>query len=259
MEQQLLVLGIVGSPRKNGRTNTLIDAALEGAAANEARTQKIYLVDYDIRAFTGQGGSAEAHTVCPAELSELCEEADAIVLGAPLYFGVINGLTKDFMDIVRIANANGKPALGFAIAGGSGKGLISGVQNIYHWFYHRQMRAIDPTPVSRFNMEAASVGLRESGNLLVDLSRHKRPFPGERNDDRWPGVLAYYATLNYFNSGPVDEFILLAQQLIGISTGDAAAQAQAELVQALALIEAGDRSAGARRAVRAYELLFFGG
>jgi multimeric flavodoxin WrbA len=257
--QQPFALGIVGSPRRNGRTNTLIDAALEGAASNEARIQKIYLVDYDVRAFTGSGGSAEAHTVCPAELSDLCEEADAIVLGAPVYFGDINGLAKDFMDIVRIANANGKPALGFAIAGGSGKGLISGVQSIYHWFYHRQMRAIDPTPVSRFNMEAASSSLRESGDRLVDLARHKRPFPGERNDDRWADVLAYYATLNYFNSGPVEEFVLLAQQLIGISTGDAAARAQAELIQALALIEAGDRSAGARHAVRAYELLYFTG
>jgi hypothetical protein len=34
------------------------------------------------------------------------------------------------MDSVRINNSNGKPALGFAIAGGSGKGLISGVQSI---------------------------------------------------------------------------------------------------------------------------------
>jgi len=259
MGQQPLVLGIVGSPRKNGRTNTLIDAALAGAASNEARTQKITLVDYDVRPFTGSGGSAEAHTVCPAELSELCEEADAIVLGAPVYFGDINGLAKDFMDTVRITNSNGKPALGFAIAGGSGKGLISGVQSIYHWFYHRQMRAIDPTPVSRFNMEAASSSLRESGDWLVDLAKHKRPFPGERSDDRWADVLAHYATLDYFNSGPVDEFILLAQQLINISTGDVAAQAQAELVQALALIEAGDRSACARHAVRAYELLYYSG
>ena len=237
-----------------------VEAAwFEGAAGNDARTQKIYLVDYDVRPFAGQGGSAEAHTACPPELSDLCEEADAIVLGAPVYFGDINGLTKDFMDTVRIANSNGKPALGFAIAGGSGKGLISGVQSIYHWFYHRQMRAIDPTPVSRFNMEAATSGLRESGDRLVDLAKHKRPFPGERSDDRWPSVLAYYATLNYFNSGPVEEFILLAQQLIGTSTGNAADQAQAELVQALALVEAGDRSRGARHAVRAYELLFFGG
>jgi len=259
MAQQPLVSGIVGSPRKNGRTNTLIDAALEGAAANGARTQKIYLVDYDVRPFKGAGGTAEAHTVCPAELSDLCEEADAIVLGAPVYFGDINGLTKDFMDTVRIANSNGKPALGFAIAGGSGKGLISGTQNVYHWFYHRQLRAIDPTPVSRFNMEAASATLRESAGLLVDMAKHIRPFAGAGREDRWADVLAHYATLNYFKSGPVDEFVLLAQQLIGISTGDAVAQAQAELVQALALIAAGDRSKGGQHAVRAYELLYFGG
>ena len=259
MGGQSFVLGIVGSPRKHGRTNTLIDAALEGAASNGARTQKIYLVDYDVKPFTGSGGSAEAHTICPTELSGLCEEADGIVLGAPVYFGDINGLAKDFLDTVRVANANGKPALGFAIAGGSGKGLISGVQSIYHWFYHRQMRAIDPTPVSRFNMEAAAVKLKESGDRLVDMAMHKRPFPGERNDDRWGSVLAHYATIQYFKSGPLEEFILLAQQLIAISTGDAVTQAQAELLQALALVEAGDRSEAAPHAVRAYELLYFTG
>jgi multimeric flavodoxin WrbA len=257
MEQQPLVLGIVGSPRKNGRTNMLIDAALEGAGSNGARTQKIYLADYEVRPFTGSGGSAEAHGFCPPELSEICEEADAIVLGAPVYYGDISGLTKDFMDTVRIGNSNGKPALGFAIAGGSGKGLISGVQNIYHWLYHRQMRAIDPTPVSRFNMDAALSSLRDSGDRLVDMARHKRPFPGQTTDDRWASVLAHYATLNYLRSGPVEEFVLLAQQLISVSTSDAAAQAQTELVQALALIQAGDRSRAAPHAVRAYELLYF--
>jgi multimeric flavodoxin WrbA len=256
MSSRPLILGIVGSPRKDGRTDELISAALEGAATNDARTRKIHLVDCGVLPFTGSGGSLEAHAVCPAELSESCEEADAIVLGAPVYFGDINGLTKDFMDTVRIGNSNGKPALGCAIAGGSGKGLISGVQSVYHWFYHRQMRAVDPTPVSRFNMEAALVSLRESGDRLVDMARHIRPFVGEGREGRWADVLSHYATLQYFNSGPVEEFVLLAQQLIGGSTGEVAARAQAELVQALALIEAGDRSQGARHAVKAYELLY---
>ena len=35
----MLILGIVGSPRKEGRTNTLLDAALKGAAQGGAETQ----------------------------------------------------------------------------------------------------------------------------------------------------------------------------------------------------------------------------
>jgi NAD(P)H-dependent FMN reductase len=248
----MFVLGIVGSPRRKGRTNALIGAALEGAASNGARTQKVYLIDYDIKPLMDAEGRP-----CPRSISELCEEADALVVGAPVYYGDINGLTKDFMDSVRIDNSNGKPALGFAIAGGSGKGLISGVQSIYHWFYHRQMRAIDPTPVSRFNMQGAMASLKGSAAKLVDMAQDVRPFPGARRDDRWADVLAYYATLPYFDRDPVDEFLMLAEQLIGTSTGSEAAQAQAALDRALALIQDGRRGEAGRHAVAAYELLYY--
>jgi multimeric flavodoxin WrbA len=255
----MLVLGIVGSPRKNGRTNALIDASLAGAASAGAQTQKIYLVDSNVRPFTGGGGTADANTYCPQELSVLCEQADALVVGAPVYYGDINGLTKDWMDSVRIANSNGKPALGFAIAGGSGKGLISGVQSIYHWFYHRQVRAIDPTPVSRFNMQAAMGSLQAGGARLVDMAGHLEPFPGAGREDRWAAVLAYYATLPYFDQDPVDEFLMLAEQLIGISNEppEKVAQAQAELDQALALAASGKRSEAGPHAVQAYEMLYY--
>jgi NAD(P)H-dependent FMN reductase len=248
----MFVLGIVGSPRRNGRTNALIDAALEGAASNGAHTHKIYLIDYEIKPLFDAEGRPS-----PKALSELCEEADALVVGAPVYYGDINGLTKDFMDSVRINNSNGKPALGFAIAGGSGKGLISGVQSIYHWFYHRQVRAIDPTPVSRFNMQEAMASLEASAGKLVDMAKDVRPFPGARRDDRWADVLAYYATLPFFDKDPVDEFLMLAEQLIRISTGNKAGQAQAELDRALALVREGRRSEAGRHAVAAYELLYF--
>jgi multimeric flavodoxin WrbA len=208
--EHMVILGIVGSPRRDGRTNRLVEAALEGAKSKGADIRKIYLIDYEIKAFTGSGGSREAYRYCSEELSALCEEADAIVLGAPVYWGDINGLTKDFMDTVRIANSSGKPALGTAIAGGSGKGLLSGVQSIYHFFYHKQMRAIDPTPVSRFNLDEAVEQLKESGGELVALVKDGKPFPGEAWDDRWPEVLAYYTSLDYLDCDPLDEFIMLA-------------------------------------------------
>jgi NAD(P)H-dependent FMN reductase len=251
------VLGIVGSPRKNGRTNRLIDAALGGAAAAGAETIKVYLGDYDIRPFLGSGGSGEAFAAGPQALSELCGEADAIVLGAPVYWGDINGLTKDFMDTVRTPGENGKPALGTAIAGGSGKGLLSGVQSLYHFFYHRQMRAIDPTPVSRFNMAAALAGLEVSGARLVEMAADPRPFPGEPRDARWGAVLAHYATLPYLDRGPLDEFLMLAEQLIAVSEGEGVPEAQAELDRALALVGEGRLAEAAPHAFRAYQLLYY--
>lgn len=255
----MLIVGIVGSPRKGGRTNALVGAVLEGAATRGAETHVAYLADYEVRPFLGQGGSAEAQRACPEALSSLCEEAEALVIGAPVYFGDINGLTKDFMDTVRIRNSNGKPAAGVAIAGGSGKGLLSGLQNVYHFLYHRQFRAIDPTPVSRFNLQEALASLKQTGARLVEMAAHIEPFPGERRDDRWAGVLAHYATLPYLDQGPLDEFVMLARQLIAISEGAVAAQAQAALDQALLLIEQGQNGEAARHAVHAYELLYFSG
>jgi len=254
----MTVLGIVGSPRKNGRTNALIDAALEGAG-RVTDVLKIYLVDYDIRAFNAAGGSEEGVRFCPRELSDLCGDSSAMVIGAPVYWGDFNGLTKDFMDSVHIGGANGKPGLGFAIAGGSGKGLLSGVQSIYHFFYHKQMRAIEPTPVSRFNMQSALASLVESGERLARMASSISPFEGSNRDDAWPEVVAHYATLPYLNCDPVDEFLMLAEQLVASASGEKAEAAGAELLEAWACYRAGDRANAGRHAVRSYLLLYYPG
>ena len=252
-----MILGIVGSPRKNGRTNTLVDAALKGVESSSVEARKIYLVDYDISSFKGLGGAEKAYQSCPEELSILCDESDAIILGAPVYWGDINGLTKDFMDTVKIPNSNGKPAIGIAIAGGSGKGLLSGVQSIYHFFYHKQMRGINPTPVSRFNLQETLEELAVSGAKLADLSKDKFSFSGKTSDNKWPEVLAHYANLNYLKCDPVDEFLMLAEQLVKISKGNIVEKAKAELDEARSLIADGKREEASRHAVRSYQTLYF--
>ncbi|MFO7696607.1 MAG: flavodoxin family protein [Anaerolineae bacterium] len=252
----MLVLGIVGSPRRTGRTAALVGAALQGAAAQGADTQKIYLMDFDIRPFGGQGGADEGPRFVTPELGRLCTQADALVVGAPVYFGEINGLTKDFMDSVRIPNENGKPALGIAIAGGSGKGLYSGVQSIYHWFYHRQMRAIDPTPATRFTLDETLAGLEISGARLAQAAEHIEPFPGAGREDRWAELVAYYAGLPYLNCDMVDEFLTLAEQLVHTNREHSAwEQAYQELHVARELAVRGERADAGRHAVYAYDLL----
>jgi multimeric flavodoxin WrbA len=251
------VLGIVGSPRKDGRSNQLVDAALKGVSSKDFGVKKIYLVDYEVKSYTGTGDDVEVYTFCPEELSNICEEADAIILGAPVYWGDINGLTKDFMDTVRISDSNGKPALGIAIAGNTGKGLLSGIQTIYHYFYHKQMRGIDPTPVSRFNFQEALAQLEKSGSKLAELSKMRTPFPGESRDERWSEVLAYYANLDYLTCDPVDEFLMLVEQLIKISKGNEVKDAKYKLNKAYDLISKGKRSEAARHTVEAYQILYY--
>lgn len=240
-----MILGIVGSPRKGRLTDQLVTRALEGAKSVGVETRKIYLVDYDIK-FHMEGRKG-----CPEELSELCEEADAIVVGAPVYFGDINGLTKDFMDTVRISNANGKYALGIAIAGGTGKGLCSGIQSIYHFFYHRQLRGVDPTPVSRFNFEKALKNLYQSGKKLAGLSMENKPFNDLR--DR----IEYYEEFGYMNYTFLDEIVLLAEQLIETSKEEDLSKAKKEYETAKSLIREGERIKAVKHAVKAYDILYF--
>lgn len=238
-----MIVGIVGSPRKNGLTNQLVNAALEGAKLENVEVKKVYLIDFDIKPYTGVRN-------CPEELSKLCEDADAIVLGSPIYWGNISGLITSFMDNVRISNASGKPSLGISIAGGSGKGLISGIQSIYQFFYHKDMKGIDPTPVSRFNLDEATKGLLTSGRKLANLSKDWKPFRDLAE------VAQYYQSIPFFDSDILDEFMLLNTQLFKVSKSDRIEYAKTEYEKAKVLIQSGDRAAAAPHAVNVYEALY---
>ena len=240
-----MILGIVGSPRKEGLTNQLVTRALEGAKSAGLETKKVHLADFQVPFY-----SEEAK--CPQELSRMCEEASALVIGAPVYWGDINGLSKDFMDIVSISNANGKYGLGISIAGGTGKGLCLAVQSIYSFFYHRQIRGIDPTPVSRFNFEKALKELYVSGKRLAELSQKTKPF-----QDLWDRI-EHYEKFPHLKHTFLDEILLLAEQLIHISPNKPAlAKARQEYEIAKSLIGEGKRIESAKHAVKAYDILYF--
>ena len=156
------------------------------------------------------------------------------------------------MDTVRISNANGKYGLGISVAGGTGKGLCLAVQSIYSFFYHRQIRGIDPTPVSRFNFQKARARLYASGQKLAKLSKDKKPF--ENLSDR----IEHYEKLDYLNHTFLDEILLLTEQLMGISKNKPAlARARKEYEIARSLINQGKRTEAAKHTVKAYNILYF--
>ena len=240
-----MIVGIVGSPRKNGLTSQLVEAALDGAKLENVEVQKVYLADFNVEPYIGTRES------CPEDLNKLCEDADALILGSPVYWGDVSGLTKSFMETVRISDSDGKPALGISIAGGTGKGLLSGIQTIYHFFYHKRMRGIDPTPVSRFNLQETMSGLLASGRQLALLSRNKQPFHNLSD------VTEHYQSLPFLNSDILDEFMILVMQLLNVSKSNQIENAKEQYEQATKLIQSGDRVRAVSHAVKAYETLFF--
>ncbi len=240
-----MILGIVGSPRKGKVTDQLITKCLEGVEKAGSEAKKVYLTDYPLQSWSEK-------TKLPEELDQLWVEAEGYIIGAPVYWGSISGLAKDFMDTAKITDVNGKYGLGIAVAGGTGRGLCSGIQTIYRFFYHRKIRAVYPTPVSRFNLQGILSTIDDTSRRVAELSRKKNPFEGDQ--DR----MEYYENLQYLNYTYLDEMLLLADQLIEISQDNPKlSNAKQEYDSAISLIGQGKRKDAIKPAVNAYNMLYF--
>ncbi len=96
------ILGIVGSPRKNGNTDILVDNVLLGVDKNNFTTDKIYLCDMNFKGCIACEGCAKTNKcIIKDDMEQLynkIDSADAIVLGSPTYFYNVSSLTKMFLD-----------------------------------------------------------------------------------------------------------------------------------------------------------------
>jgi len=101
---QMRVLGVVGSPRKNGNTETLVDEVLRGAKEAGATVEKIFLNDLDIKPCQSTCDEhCKAHGNCKIadDMSNLYDKlygSDAIVLGTPVYWWGPSAQMKAFID-----------------------------------------------------------------------------------------------------------------------------------------------------------------
>lgn len=101
------VIAINGSPRKNWNTATLLEKALEGAASEGAETELIHLYDLDFKGCIScfacklKGGKSFGKCAVKDELTpvlERLENADAVILGSPIYLGNFTGEMRSFME-----------------------------------------------------------------------------------------------------------------------------------------------------------------
>ena len=110
------VIGIVGSPRKNGNTNILVQQVLEGAAEAGAETRNFFLNEMNYKGCQGCG-YCKINDKCKIEddLTELFDElasADGVVFGSPIYFGQFTGQMRLFIDrCFSLINADFSPRL----------------------------------------------------------------------------------------------------------------------------------------------------
>jgi multimeric flavodoxin WrbA len=99
------VVGIAGSPRRNGNSATLMRAVLEGAAHAGVDTREIYLNGLTFRGCQGcdpcRGGGA---CILEDDLTPVLDElrrADGWVLATPIYYDSVTGQMKTFFDRCR--------------------------------------------------------------------------------------------------------------------------------------------------------------
>jgi multimeric flavodoxin WrbA len=95
-------IGILGSTRKEGNTEILLDVALEEARQNGGSASKIVLRDRVIAPCDGCMGCAPSgECVIQDDMLEVYQairEADAIIWASPVYYWSMTGLTKIALD-----------------------------------------------------------------------------------------------------------------------------------------------------------------
>ncbi|MBS4008166.1 MAG: flavodoxin family protein [Clostridium sp.] len=98
----MLVLGIAGSPRRNGNSEILLDEALAAAAAMGVEVDKVVLSALQYLPCISCG-ACEKTGICPLEdemqpLYEKIGAAQALIFASPMYFYTVSAWAKGAID-----------------------------------------------------------------------------------------------------------------------------------------------------------------
>jgi NAD(P)H-dependent FMN reductase len=258
------VLAVLSSPRRErGLSQRVVSAVLSGARAAGAETEVLYLADESPQYCIHCGHPCFQEGSCIQEegatrRSRRVEAADALVFCAPVYCWQPNGMAIAFTDKLRLMTGSwqregqhGRPALGIAVAGGTGSGVFPALQSIYAWLCLWKYRPLEPLPVTRFNLDRALAEAPGLGRALVE-------HPLQPYGAAWELMLTYDC-LPYMGYGRVDEFRWLAEQIVASLEArgggeDVVAGMRRLLADGRAAAARGDAERAARSCVEAYQI-----
>ncbi len=101
------VIAVNGSPRKDWNTATLLQKALDGAASQGAEMELFHLYELNykgcISCFACKTINGPSYGICAVkdDLTSILKrtaKADAMIFGAPIYYGTVTGEMKSFME-----------------------------------------------------------------------------------------------------------------------------------------------------------------
>jgi FMN reductase len=117
------IVGFSGSPRRPSKTRSLV----ETVAAEAASHRQVRLDIFDLSdAGPGLGAALQRKdlTLPAARIIDAIEQADALIIGTPVYKGAYTGLFKHAFDLVDPRALVGKPVLLTATGGGPRHALV---------------------------------------------------------------------------------------------------------------------------------------
>ncbi|GAB6880628.1 FMN reductase [Halorubrum gandharaense] len=98
-DETTTLLGIVGSVSANSKTRSAVEVALDAAEeAPNVETKVLHLAEYDLA--TADGRKLDQYEGDTAAALQAIVDADAYVVGTPVYRGSYSGALKNLLDMV---------------------------------------------------------------------------------------------------------------------------------------------------------------
>jgi multimeric flavodoxin WrbA len=146
------VVGIYGSPRKGGNSDTLLDYALQGAQKQGADVKRVYVRELHMSGCIECGGCENTGTcVLKDDMQDiyfLLDDAEVIIISSPIFFYGLSSQLKALIDrgqalwarrrlSQRSSEKNNYRGRGYLISIGAtkGKGLFQGAQMVVRYFF----------------------------------------------------------------------------------------------------------------------------
>jgi multimeric flavodoxin WrbA len=153
------IIGIIGSPRKDGNTSFLVETALKSAESIGADTEIINLGSLNIE-------PCVACDICKAtgecaiyddmqEILDIMRESDGMIIGSPVYFGSVTSQLKMLIDRTRPLRGSFRlknKVCGAIAVGGSRNGGQESTISVIHDFLliHDAIVVGDGAPMAHY-------------------------------------------------------------------------------------------------------------
>ena len=178
------ILGISGSPRRNGNTETLLDYALEGASQAGAVVDKVVVSELCLRPCCECAG-CDKTAVCVIKddmrlIYKKIDISDALIISSPIYFGSITSQLKTMIDRFQpywikkymlkkaVSKKTGRKGIFLCVSGSDRKTSFMNARSIVNIFF--------TTLDIKYFGSIFCGGLEEAGGAKKDARVLKRSF-----------------------------------------------------------------------------------